>query len=94
MSGAFQVELPPSVAANEKLYSYLYQMAEQLNVALARMPDNKLTTEQTAKVTQIAGEALDKSQQSLAAQSMVLKSLIVKTADTIVIKRIKTSFCQ
>ena len=55
MSGAFHVELPPSTAAKEALYSYLYQMAEQLNAALAQMPGDTLTQTQTKAVQEIAG---------------------------------------
>ena len=83
MSGAFHVELPPSTAAKEALYSYLYQMAEQLNAALAHMPGDTLTQAQTKAVQEIAGSVAGQTGKSAAAQATALKSLITKTADTI-----------
>lgn len=83
MSGAFHVELPPSTAAKEALYSYLYQMAEQLNVALSQIPGETLTVAQTKAVQEIAGNVAGQTGKSAAAQATALKSLITKTADTI-----------
>ena len=75
----FQIELPPSAAAQEKLYSYLYQMAEQINVALTQVQTAELSEEQTQAVARIASAAAEKT----TGQANALKSLIVKTANTI-----------
>lgn len=83
MSGAFHVELPPSTAAKEALYSYLYQMAEQLNAALAQMPGDTLTQVQTKAVQEIVGSVAGQTGKTAAAQASALRSLITKTADTI-----------
>ena len=83
MSGVDHVELPPSTAAKEALYSYLYQMAEQLNAALSQLPGDSLTQVQSAAVQNIADNAVKQAGKSTAAQAAALKSLIIKTADTI-----------
>jgi hypothetical protein len=77
---SFQVDFPPSTAAKEALYSYLYQMAEQLNAALGQTQGNALTESQTERVASIAEEKVGKA---AAAQAQALKSLIIKTASTI-----------
>lgn len=83
MSGTFHIELPPSTAAKEALYSYLYQMAEQLNVALAKMPDATLTTEQKKAMASAADEVSKEARRNLASQAAALKSLIISTANTV-----------
>jgi len=80
---AFHVELPPTTAAKETLYSYLYQMAEQLNAALAQMPDTGVSMQYGKAIQGQGTDGEEKDLKSLAAQATALKSLVIKTAHTI-----------
>ena len=82
----FRIDPPPGGAQKEltQVYSYLYQMHEQLNTAL-----NSLTAENFAGETAETIAALDSGEMTraaakqLAQQEQTLRSLIIKTADTV-----------
>lgn len=80
---SFHVELPPTTAAKEALYSYLYQMAEQLNVALSQMPDAGQSLQYGKAIQSQGTDGEEKDLKSLAAQATALKSLVIKTAHTV-----------
>lgn len=84
--GAYQINLPPATAAKEALYSYLYQMAEQLNVALAQVSSDSLADPQSEAGQRVAAVAAEEARKANAAQAQTLKSLIVKTAGTVTAK--------
>ena len=79
---AYQVDLPPSAAAKEALYSYLYQMAEQINAALAQMPGEGGVVRQSTGTVLVNGQE-ETAMTALAAQATSLKSLVIKTAHTV-----------
>lgn len=79
------IESPPQLNGNEQqqlrtMYSYLYQMAEQLNNALNNITeDNFAPTASQALKAVTTGEA----QKQNAKQADTLKALIIKTADIV-----------
>lgn len=75
---AFYLPPPISTADAGQLYNYLYQMAEQLNVALNSLTADNFTEE--AREKGIAGTAIEETQKS---QYDALKSLVIKTADVV-----------
>lgn len=83
---AYHIELPPTTAAKEALYSYLYQMAEQLNVALSQVTGDALSDPETQAGKQVAAVATEEARKATAAQANALRSLIVKTAGTVTAK--------
>ena len=72
--------LPPPMAVTDagQLYNYLYQMAEQLNIALNSLTPENFSEE--ARAQGIAGTAIEETQKS---QYDALKSLIIKTANVV-----------
>jgi len=70
--------MPPALSGAPQqavLYAYLYQMAQQLNLALGQL------TEKTEKIEQTAGEKAGKTE--LSQQYQNLKALVIKSADTV-----------
>lgn len=78
---------PPQLRGDEKqqltqLRSYLYQMQQQLNIALEQVTPEALAEQITA--AQAAGAKLpDNTDATLSAAYNKLKSIIIKTADTV-----------
>lgn len=86
---AVNIPSPPILVGREpmdNLYtvrSYLYQVSEQLNAALNSLDAANLSAELRADIAQGAAAGSDAAKAETAEQYSTLKSLVIKTADTV-----------
>lgn len=79
------IDPPPSAYGTQEqqltsIRSYLYQVSEQLNAAMNAITIEKLAESEGKSLETLVTEA---SRQDMASQADTLKSLVVKTADTV-----------
>lgn len=79
-------ESPPMATGTDaqklsQVYSYLYQLSEQLNATLNNLTIENFSTEVAQRIEQAASSEEQKKDQ--AEQANTLKALIIKTADTV-----------
>lgn len=79
------IEAPPMAAGSDgqklsAVYSYLYQLSEQLNTALNNLTVANFAPQEAQALQSVAAGTVQKAQ---ADQASALKSLIIKTADVV-----------
>lgn len=74
------LSMPPS-SIDKKTYEYLFGMAQQLNIALNALDESNLSPEITAAIS--SGTKAGQEVAELPRQYQTLRTMIIKTADTI-----------